>query len=420
MCLNCLCQPKGASANECAVLMRLAIINTHPIQYQAHWFRRMAREPNLDLEVFYIHQATPADQASAGFGVEFDWDTPLLGGYPHRFLHNVARPPAKDRFSGLDTPEIGEILVASHYDAVLVSGWHYKSAWQAFGACWRNKIPLMVRSDSHLHTYRHPLKALLKEIPYRWFVGKLDACLAVGRLSSEYFLHYGAALDRIFLTPHAVDPTFEAGRLSLLPQRSDFRNRWGFEANHRIFLFAGKFTAVKRPLDFIRAVRRASEISAGIVGLMVGDGPLRDESERLATQLRAPVRFAGFLNQSQIGEAYTAADVLVLPSSGETWGLVVNEAMTYGRPCLVSDRVGCGPDLIVPGETGFTFPVGNVNAMAKLMTECVSSPEVLLALGERARRQMDRHSVEVATEGVRRALERVTRRSYDFFPSVTT
>ena len=73
---------------------RLAIVSTHPIQYQSPWYRAMAREPDLELEVLFCHQETAKDQARAGFGVEFAWDLPLLDGYPHRFLKNVAREPA--------------------------------------------------------------------------------------------------------------------------------------------------------------------------------------------------------------------------------------------------------------------------------------------------------------------------------------
>src|SRR5439155_13243227 len=128
-----------------------------------------------------------------------------------------------------------------------------------------------------------------------------------------------------------------------------------------VVLFAGKFIALKRPLDFIRAVA-----GAPVAGLMAGDGPLRGECEALARTLGANIRFTGFLNQREIAGAYSAADALVLPSDQETWGMVVNEAMSCGLPCIVSDSVGCGPDLIEPSKTGFIFPTGNTGALAEI------------------------------------------------------
>src|SRR6266542_5858090 len=133
---------------------RLAIISTHPIQYHGAWFRRLASAPELSIEAFYCHNATAREQADAGFGVEFDWDVSLLDSYPHRFLQNVASCPGIAGFRGLDTPEIKDIIAHERFDAVMINGWHYKSAWQAMRACWRSGTPVMVRSDSHLHTER--------------------------------------------------------------------------------------------------------------------------------------------------------------------------------------------------------------------------------------------------------------------------
>src|SRR5262249_28311235 len=127
---------------------KLAILVTHPIQYQVHWFRALASHPDLEIQVFFCHKATAEEQAAAGFGVEFDWDIPLLDGYPYRFLNNIARSPSISRFNGLDTPEVADIIAQNSYDVVLVSGWNYKSAWQAIRACRKNKIPVMARSDS--------------------------------------------------------------------------------------------------------------------------------------------------------------------------------------------------------------------------------------------------------------------------------
>ena len=387
---------------------RLAIVASHPIQYNAAWFRGMAENPSVCLEVLYCDHASPADQAAAGFGVEFDWDVLLLDGYRYRFLQNVSRAPSVNRFSGLDTPDVSRVISDEKYDAVLVLGWHYKSYWQAIRACWNHRIPVMVRSDSHLHTHRHSLKRLAKELPYRLFISKLDACLAVGRWSAEYFLHYGARRDRVFIVPHAVNHSFDKATRSLFFRKTEIRKRWGLRSDSSVFLFVGKFIEKKRPLDFVRAVQRASEYCPGVEGLMVGDGPLRQECERLVGGLHLPIRFTGFLNQSIISEAYVASDVLVLPSDGgETWGLVVNEAMSCGLPCVVSDQVGCGPDLVLSGETGFTFPLGDVEILAGRMADLASHPQEIAALGVGAQRRVSQYSIPVAVDGVLQALCRV-------------
>jgi glycosyltransferase involved in cell wall biosynthesis len=145
---------------------------------------------------------------------------------------------------------------------------------------------------------------------------------------------------------------------------------------------------------------------------MVGDGPQRRECEAAVRESRLPIRFAGFLNQSEIVRAYVATDAVVLPSEGETWGLVVNEAMACGKPALVSDRVGCGPDLVSPGETGFVFPFGNVQALASLMVDGASCPDRLMAMGAHARDRLNRqHSIEAAVNRLIDALAHTVRSS---------
>jgi glycosyltransferase involved in cell wall biosynthesis len=390
-------------------LKRLAILTTHPIQYQTPWFRALAEHPEIDLEVLYCHRATPQDQASAGFNVEFDWDVSLLDGYPHRFLRNVARKPSLNGFAGLDTPEIASIVKEENFDAVIVNGWNYKSAWQAMRACWRTKTPVMVRSDSHLHTERSLPKRAAKLPLYRWFISKVDACCAVGTWSRDYFLHYGARADRIFIVPHVVDVDFfqkEAERLR--SQRTELRRDWQLDEAATVFLFAGKFVEKKRPLDFINAIAMANKNGQRIVGLMVGDGPLRKACEDSVKTTNAPIRCAGFLNQGKMPLAYAAADALVLPSEGETWGMVVNEAMASGKSCFVSDRVGCGPDLILPGETGDVFPVGHIAALSSLVGSFAERRTDLSEMGAKAERAASRYSVGAAVEGVMDAINAVS------------
>ena len=396
----------GSIQGATVTVTRLAIVTTHPIQYHAAWFRALAAHPHIDLHVFFCHQATPKEQSAAGFGVEFDWDISLLDGYPYRFLKNEAAQPTLNEFYGLDTPEIRNLIEEEKFDAVVINGWHYKSAWQTMRACWKTKTPVMMRSDSHLHTDRSGVKRAAKWPLYRWFIPKLDACLAVGKWSRDYFLHYGAAPERTYIVPHAVDSEFflEESR-KLVPERQNLRGQWGILDASTVFLFAGKFIDKKRPLDFVKAIGAASKSDATICGLMVGDGPLRSACEELTKIQSFPIIFGGFLNQSEIPRAYVAADALILPSdSGETWGLVVNEAMACGLPCFVSDRVGCGPDLIVQDITGAVFPMGQTSKLAELITKYAAEPSRLSAMGQRAKEKVQASSVDAAVNSLVQAI----------------
>src|SRR5262249_30567577 len=115
--------------------------------------------------------------------------------------------------------------------------------------------------------------------------------------------------------------------------------------------------------------------------------------------------FTGFLNQSEIVRAFVASDVLVLPSDGgETWGVIVNEAMSCGKPCIVSDRVGCGPDLVVSGDTWFLFALGGIAELDDRVVESGSDRPGLEQMGERAVSGMTEYSVPTAVVRLRDAV----------------
>lgn len=372
----------------------MAILCTHPIQYYSPWFRHLAEqgeslsgglglsnEPqgSFSFEVLYAHKQTAKGQAEAGFGVEFEWDVPLLEGYPYRFLKNVSTWPGLDRFGGCDCPEIGEILAKEGFTHVLLTGWHKKVFWQAFWAAKKAGIKVLSRGDSQLGMTSSPLKRAIKYMLYRFLLTRFDAHLFVGRRNREYLLHYGVKDARLFFSPHFVDNQWWSSRAKAADEnRMRMRIRGSDEAeseNRKAeksvnFLFAGKFIPKKRVMDLLEAAAGVREARV----VLVGDGPLRSKLEARAghADLKGRVEFVGFKNQKELPAYLAAGDCLVLPSDGtETWGLIVNEAMACGKPAIVSDACGCEPDLIVQGETGYSFPLGDTRTLAERLREFV-------------------------------------------------
>jgi glycosyltransferase involved in cell wall biosynthesis len=353
-------------------MRRLAVIASHPVQYQVPLFRALARE--VDLEVFFCHRQDPAGQAEAGFGVEFDWDVPVLHGYRHGWLTNVARVPDVSRFSGCDTPEIGRRLASGGFDACLVNGWYLKSYLQAMRACWKRGVPVFVRGDSQLRTPRSRAKSAVKYLPYRWLLNRIEVHLYVGAANRAYLESYGVPSSKLFFAPHFADNDFfsdgaERARRSGL--RDELRRHWGFASQATVFALVGKLIEKKRPHDFVDALARLrSNGNRQAAGLIVGSGAMQSEIEAHAARQRVPVAFAGFRNQTELPSCYAAADALVLPSDGrETWGLVVNEALACGVPVVVSDAAGCAADFAGATPAVTSFPVGDVEALARAMAQ---------------------------------------------------
>lgn len=382
--------------------MRLAVVSTHPIQYHAPIFRELARR--LDLEVFFAHRATAADQARAGFGVGFDWDVDLLSGFPHSFLRNVSAQPGVEGFGGCDTPEIGERLRAGRFDALLVMGWHSKTFWQATWAAKRAGIPVMVRGDSHLGTPRGPAKRLAKRLVYPAALRAFDAALYVGERSREYWLHYHYPERRLFHSPHCVDNQWFAERATAQAGR-DLRAQHGISPAEKVLLFAGKLIPLKRPGDVIAAAAMRPK-GTGCSVLVAGDGPLGPSLDEAAQAAGVRLVRLGFCNQRSMPAVYAAADALVLSSDRETWGLVANEAIACGCPVIVSDAAGCSPEMAGFFGQDAVYPAGDVTALAGRIAALLAAPPSAAWL----QRAADRLSVGAAADGICAAAEAAARR----------
>jgi glycosyltransferase involved in cell wall biosynthesis len=196
----------------------------------------------------------------------------------------------------------------------------------------------------------------------RRLLAQFDGFLSVGTRSAALFRFFGFPDDRIFHAPHCVDNErfAEADTLRRSPsRRSEVRQAIGIPVNRFVVLFAGKLEPKKRPLDLVQAVARIDSSAPGPHLVIAGAGPLEADVRAAAARLGVELSMLGFVNQSQMTRVYAAADCLVLPSdAGETWGLVVNEALAAGLPCIVADSVGCAPDL-VDERTGAIYPTAD-------------------------------------------------------------
>jgi glycosyltransferase involved in cell wall biosynthesis len=390
-------------------MIRLAVVISHPIQYYAPWFQDLAQEPGLLLRVFYLWDFGVSRQRDRGFGQSLQWDVPLLEGYAHTFVANVARDPGTHHVAGLDNPTLVGDLLRWRPDAVLLFGYTYRSHLRLLldPRLWR--VPIILRGDSHQLALRSGLKPLLAELLRKLLFRRFAAALPVGKANAAWMAHSGIPSRRQFLAPHTVDNArFQAAASEAAAAALQWRGKLGIPRLAPVVLFAGKFENKKRPLDLLAAFAALRHSSAVLV--FVGAGALEQELKRQAASLgTGRVIIQGFQNQSAMPRTYALADVLVLPSygAGETWGLCINEAMNLAKPVIVSSHVGCGPDLVIPGETGWIVPAGDVGALTACLARALANPEQLKAMGQKSCAHINRFSYREATAGLMAALQSI-------------
>jgi len=389
---------------------RLAIVTSRPIQYQAPLWRALAAVPGLSVRVLYATDRGAEWYFDAAFGRRIQWDVPLLDGYDWKVLPNRPLRGLGWRFE-LRCPSIGRELERGGYDAVLLVGkehWYYL---QAIRAALHQGIPILYRAETP-PPRRGRMQAEMAGWQRRRLFPRFASLLCVGREQRAFYRGYGVPDSRMFWAPYCVDNRFfqEAAR-RFGPERDRIRARWGFGRETRVVAFAAKFIDRKRPRDLIDAFARLPR--DGRYGLlMAGSGPRLEacRAHAAACGLRN-VAFPGFLNQSEIGAVYAAADCFVLPSEHETWGLVVNEAMNFALPVVVSDGVGAGRDLVEEGANGHRYPTGDVEALARALRAVLASEVRRAALGRRSRAIVDGYSVARSVAGIVAALEAATHRA---------
>jgi glycosyltransferase involved in cell wall biosynthesis len=390
-------------------MTRLAIFTSHPIQYQAPWFRALAACSNIDIKVFFSFLPNQEDQG-VGFGTAFRWDIPLLDGYDWAVLEHFTLPRFVPAYARRWSRGIAQSLNAFNPQVSLILGWHEFSLIQALLASRRLNLPVIMRGESNDLRARPTYVQFLQ----RTLFAQCDGFLAIGAANAGFYRDAGVPQKKIYMAPYFVEnERFYNDAQQLRGSRSDLRSAWGIPEGGVCFAFVGKLEPKKRVFDFIEAIRLASINCKRVHGLIVGDGAEMAEARHRVEVNRLPISFTGFLNQSEIARAYVAADAIVLPSNyGETWGLVINEGMATGLPALVSDRVGCANDLVIEGETGSIFSFGNVWHLSEKLIEWASNDALRQSLGQRALSTVtEQFSISRATAQTVEAVRQINRLS---------
>jgi len=397
--------------------VRLAYIVSHPIQYQAPLLRRIAQEPDIELTVFFGSDFSVRSYKDEGFGVEVAWDTPLLEGYKSEFLPKLRDTGGVSPLSPISRGiyrRLRNTDGSPAFDALWVHGYASINALQAILAANALGIPVLLRAESWLaDRARSPLKLFAKSLFLHDLRHLIAATLPIGSANAAYWSHYFGRDFPQFPMPYAVDNAYFGLRAEeAAATEPALRAKLNLEPGRPIILFASKLQPRKHADHLVEAyssLLKKTTFSPYLV--IVGDG---EERENIQSRCQAlgltDVRFAGFQNQSVLPRYFRLADVFVLPSRHEPWGLIVNESMAAGCPVIVSTDVGSGPDLITDGIEGFIYPVGDIPALTHALARVLASPEIAASMGEAARRRIATWGFVEDVQGLRQALAYTTRK----------
>lgn len=371
------------------MLKRLAIITTHPIQYNAPLFAMLQAREKIEVKVFYTWgREVLQNKYDPGFGKSIEWDIPLLEGYNYVFLDNVATSRGSHHYKGINNPMLIKEIKQWGANALLVYGWNFKSHWTAMRFFYK-QIPVLFRGDSTLINEKMGVKKLLRKISLKYVYSYIDKALYAGIANKAYFKAMGLVKNQLVFMPHAIDNKRFAVNKKYENDASLLKNKLGIEKGSLIFLYAGKLDENKNVSLLIKAF---ISLNTSVHYLLIVGNGVKESELKEQSKLHKNIIFLNFQNQQQMPGIYAAADIFVLPSKTETWGLSINEAMAAGKPVIASNTIGATFDLVKNNENGFIFKSDNVTDLKRKLNHFINDLNAVLLMGKASLEIIEKYS----------------------------
>lgn len=349
--------------------MRVAVITSVPAPYREPIFNILSK--NINILVFY-------EELREGRG----WTVLKNANYRYIFTQNPLE--GLERFS----PSVLLIYGYNSRNAILSLFWSLKK-----------KIPFLMRTDSNImdEMYKNPLKRWAKKIFLPSLARRASLFLTTGKRNEEFWNYYGAEEEKFLRARYTVEVDYFAMETDRARKKRDEIFKSLSIPHARYILFVGRLVKIKGVEILIKSFFKIAPDFKDVNLLIAGGGPELERLKRLSGELlNRRIFFTGTIAREKIPELFAISEFLVLPSLFEPWGLCVNEAMAGGIPCLVSENCGCVPDLILEGETGWTFKRGDELNLEEKMRVCLNSD--LKSMGERARKLSSEVTLEMVAE----------------------
>lgn len=368
-------------------MIKIAIINSHPIQYFAPLYKELNKVNDFEITALYLSDLNLKPSIDPGFKQEIKWDVNMLDGYNYKFIgkYQINRP---NGFWSLIVPQLWKEIRDSDYDVIWLHGYNFAAYLVAFVAAKSKGIKVFFRGESHLKLKRSLVNKIIHKIFCKIFFKNIDAFLAIGSANKDYYKSFGVSEKNISLVPYTIDNNRFRMNENLLDEKvKKFKTEIGL-SNHPTIIFASKFMERKRPQDLLEAAKILQQNELQFNILFVGSGELENNLHDLVKKYNLKnIFFQGFVNQSSLPKIYAACDIFVLPSVNEPWGLVINEVMSCGLPVVVAKGIGAVDDLVQDGYNGFAFDPLNYEDLAEKLK--------IILQDHSLRKKMSKHSINI-------------------------
>ena len=379
-------------------MKKLAIISTHPIQYQVPLFKNL-KKIGINCKVFFAskhgHNANLIDPE---FLQKIKWDisSNMVKGYKYKFSkiqkYNI------NNFR-LNYHNIEKEFIKENFDYVLILGWNNIHYLRAIYFAIKNNVKIILRVETNLKSTKNFFKIYIKNIILKFFFQKISYFLSIGKLNRKFYLYHGVKNKKIFPAPYFVDNKFFSFRFN----KKILKKKLHFESK-KIVLFVGKLIKRKNPFEFLE-LSKLYKKNSDIHFIMIGDGFLKNKcSEFIKNNKLQNVSITGFVNQKELREYYKISNLMILPSLYETWGLTINEAFASNTPVICTDNCGCSSDLIENRKTGFIYKSGDLDDLYKKTELILNDKKLSIFMTKNIKKKIKNYSLKHTSNSIYKIL----------------
>ncbi len=237
------------------------------------------------------------------------------------------------------------------YDLVLAYDWYLPFSLKVMYKCIINKIPYIVNCDGAFINERVNIKEKAKDFVKKFFISRANKCFASGENAAKYFIHYGAKEENIII--HNFSSLYEEDILQkplLKQEKREQKKSLGLDERKTV-LSIGQFIP-RKGIDILLEAWEKLDNDYQLV--IIGGGYEEEKYKKIISDKEFKhVKLEGFKSKVSLFEYYQAADIFILPTREDIWGLVINEAMACGLPIITTDKCIAGLELIQDGQNGF-------------------------------------------------------------------
>lgn len=353
--------------------IKVAVISNVPTPYRLPIFERLGKHPSLDLKVYFCSKRS----------AERDWELTLGNNFRYKILADAPRSHHHALSSYQVNFRIVRELSREKFDIIIIAGYNNFPHQVAISWCLLTNTPYLIHSESHHLDERKRWMKFLKRIFLTFIISRTAACFATGTYSRNYLISYGAHPERVFILPNTPDIVYFRKQSALYrSEREELKKQLGI-SDKIVIIYVGRLVTIKGVEYLLKAYNRLRLKRNNLCLLLVGDGVLMGSLQKTCQIEKIDdVHFIGFKQIDELPLYYGIADIFVLPSIKEPWGVVVNEAMACGLPVIVTRKVGASADLVRPGKNGFIIRERNVDDLCEALEQLIINPTLRDEMGK--------------------------------------